>query len=713
MPPFAAPALAAAATVCYVRLIAELAGPSGALSLTAAGGAPVLAANVSFGAVSGYTAFSPCDAALEVRDAVSGTLLASAAAASPPLADGARASAFAFGATANGNTAAASLAVDAAAQLPDGAGNIDSAQWRVCNAIDGPGVVSVMGASAECVGCARPLIAKATYGACSDYMRVDTTWAWNLGLADGEGLQASTTALSVLPLEHGAYTLVVHNAPAWSADARSLLAWHVDVEGQDAYLPVAWAALALLALAVGFAAASAVAVRYVAVCSEAEAVIAAARARERGAAAEVTLLNFFGVDIMLADYLASERKKEGAGGAGDSVDVIASSGGGSLNEGLLKGSADGDSAEASAAAATAAAAAAAAANSSKPRSKGRFVSIDAMRGLALSIMIFVNAGGGGYDRFFDHSRWNGLTVADLVFPWFVFMSGVGLAISFAGERRRGAAAPRLARKVVWRSAKLYALALFLNNGTNLNEWRLIGVLQYFAVSYLVVGLIETFLPVETAAAEPLPESLYDALHADVGRYWPQWAVVSTLVLVHLLVQFYMPLADGCPTGYLGAGGLADNGAYLGKGCTGGAHRAVDVALFGEAHIYHDKHGDGSLISSATCSDIFRCDVYDPEGVLGMLTASLMCFLGLQAGRVFVHYGHIARGPGGVKGTVAPFVGRWAAWSVALCLTAGALCGFEKDGGLIPINKNMYVLLQGSPLHHPLTAFTHTRILTTN
>jgi len=31
-------------------------------------------------------------------------------------------------------------------------------------------------------------------------------------------------------------------------------------------------------------------------------------------------------------------------------------------------------------------------------------------------MIFVNYGGGGY-WFFDHSKWNGLTVADLVFPW--------------------------------------------------------------------------------------------------------------------------------------------------------------------------------------------------------------------------------------------------------------------------------------------------------
>lgn len=38
--------------------------------------------------------------------------------------------------------------------------------------------------------------------------------------------------------------------------------------------------------------------------------------------------------------------------------------------------------------------------------------------LSLSIMIFVNCGGGKY-WFFAHSSWNGLTVADLVFPWYV------------------------------------------------------------------------------------------------------------------------------------------------------------------------------------------------------------------------------------------------------------------------------------------------------
>ena len=36
-------------------------------------------------------------------------------------------------------------------------------------------------------------------------------------------------------------------------------------------------------------------------------------------------------------------------------------------------------------------------------------------------MIFVNGGGGSY-TFFEHATWNGLTVADLVFPWYVYFN---------------------------------------------------------------------------------------------------------------------------------------------------------------------------------------------------------------------------------------------------------------------------------------------------
>jgi len=43
-------------------------------------------------------------------------------------------------------------------------------------------------------------------------------------------------------------------------------------------------------------------------------------------------------------------------------------------------------------------------------------------------MIFVNDGGGGY-WFMEHATWNGLYVADLVFPWFHWIMGVCIPMS--------------------------------------------------------------------------------------------------------------------------------------------------------------------------------------------------------------------------------------------------------------------------------------------
>tara|TARA_B110000090_G_C13209553_1_gene380286 strand:+ start:72 stop:581 length:510 start_codon:yes stop_codon:yes gene_type:complete len=53
---------------------------------------------------------------------------------------------------------------------------------------------------------------------------------------------------------------------------------------------------------------------------------------------------------------------------------------------------------------------------------GRVDCLDTFRGMCLGMMIFVNYGGGGY-WFFDHAAWNGLTFADILFPWFMWVMG--------------------------------------------------------------------------------------------------------------------------------------------------------------------------------------------------------------------------------------------------------------------------------------------------
>ena len=82
--------------------------------------------------------------------------------------------------------------------------------------------------------------------------------------------------------------------------------------------------------------------------------------------------------------------------------------------------------------------------------------------MSLVIMIFVNYGGGGY-WFFDHSIWNGLTVADLVFPWFIWIMGVSMVFSFHGRRKDSTF--RTIYQIIRRTVILFAVGIFLSATT--------------------------------------------------------------------------------------------------------------------------------------------------------------------------------------------------------------------------------------------------------
>ena len=156
----------------------------------------------------------------------------------------------------------------------------------------------------------------------------------------------------------------------------------------------------------------------------------------------------------------------------------------------------------------------------------------------------------------------------------------------------------------------------------------------------------------------------------------QIGVVLSLVIAHVLVTFLTPV-PGCPTGYLGPGGLHLGGAFF--NCTGGAAGFIDRSLFGDAHVY----------AHPTSRKIYGGSVpYDPEGLLGSLTSVALVYLGVLAGKTLLIY----QDP---KQRVV----RWGAWAAVLGLAAGALCGFSKEGGVIPVNKNLwsasFVLALGS------------------
>jgi len=303
-------------------------------------------------------------------------------------------------------------------------------------------------------------------------------------------------------------------------------------------------------------------------------------------------------------------------------------------------------------------------NQLESRRPRRVVSLDAFRGLAITVMIFVNYGGGSY-YFFSHSIWNGLTVADLVFPWFMWIMGVSLVISTQSQLRNSVPRKRLAIRVLRRSITLILLGLVINSDNHANDLsklRIPGVLQRFGVSYLMVGLVECWKLPRQYSSSATPPLLLDVTSSPI-----QLMLALLCILLHSMATFFLPV-PGCPTGYLGPGGLAENGTHY--SCTGGAARYIDIRLFGENHIYQHP----------TSYKIYGGVSYDPEGLLGCLTSTALVFLGAAAGRVLLVY----------QDWKARSM-RWMAWSLLLALASIALCGASLNSGPIPINKNLWSL----------------------
>lgn len=82
-----------------------------------------------------------------------------------------------------------------------------------------------------------------------------------------------------------------------------------------------------------------------------------------------------------------------------------------------------------------------------PKVKKRLKSLDIFRGVAIVLMIFVNNGGGHY-WWIEHATWNGLHVADLVFPWFLFIMGVCIPMSMKSMLNRQIPKVTIMRKII-------------------------------------------------------------------------------------------------------------------------------------------------------------------------------------------------------------------------------------------------------------------------
>lgn len=207
----------------------------------------------------------------------------------------------------------------------------------------------------------------------------------------------------------------------------------------------------------------------------------------------------------------------------------------------------------------------------------RLRSLDAFRGLTIAGMLLVNDPGSWSFVYppLDHAPWNGWTPTDLIFPFFLFIVGMSLTLSFAGRLEAGATRAMLARKVLTRGAIIFALGLLLAGFPyyHLATIRIMGVLPRIAVVYVATGL----------------------LFLTTGERTQRW-VIAGLLLGYWAVMTLVPVPGS------GAGILEPQGNLA---------QFVDRIVLG-AHRWKPD--------------------WDPEGIMSTFPAIATCLLGVQWGR---------------------------------------------------------------------------------
>jgi predicted acyltransferase len=263
----------------------------------------------------------------------------------------------------------------------------------------------------------------------------------------------------------------------------------------------------------------------------------------------------------------------------------------------------------------------------------RLLSLDVFRGVNILIMIVVNCCGPGSFAQLQHSEWNGWTLTDLVFPFFLFITGVSLTLSFA-SRLHGSADERVGLRlrllphIVRRAAIIFALGLLINAFPHyhLASWRIPGVLQRIALCYLAGSLLYLWCGART-----------------------RWAVIAALLVGYWILMRYVPVPGfGIPT--------------------------VNIPLLDP-----DRNLAAWLDRKLMMGHLYE-RVRDPEGLLSTLPAIATIMFGIAAGEWIRELG----------GDAVRLLRRLLGVGLA-CFVAGELWGLS-----FPINKKLwtssYVLL---------------------
>jgi len=261
----------------------------------------------------------------------------------------------------------------------------------------------------------------------------------------------------------------------------------------------------------------------------------------------------------------------------------------------------------------------------------RLLSLDVFRGFNILVMIVVNCCGPGSFSQLQHSAWNGWTLTDLVFPFFLFISGVSIALSSRLQQEASSASARLrlVPSILRRAAIIFAIGLLINAFPyyRLATWRIPGVLQRIAICYLIGSLLYLFTSART-----------------------RWAVIAGLVVGYWVLMRFVPVPGfGVPT--------------------------VDIPLLDP-----DCNLAAWLDRKLMMGHLYE-KVRDPEGLLSTLPALANTLFGIAAGEWIRE---LRSQTPCLDRSGAPCLLRRMLWLGAACTVAGLLWGLE-----FPINKKLW------------------------
>jgi len=212
----------------------------------------------------------------------------------------------------------------------------------------------------------------------------------------------------------------------------------------------------------------------------------------------------------------------------------------------------------------------------------RLTSLDAFRGFTIAAMVLVNNPGdwGSLYPQLAHAKWHGWTFTDTIFPFFLFIGGVAMALSLGRLAAGGADKGQLLRKLAVRAAVIFLIGFLLNliPRFDFDSVRIPGVLQRIALCTLLAAPLVVYL-----------------------GWRGQLAAIALLLSVYSVLQLLVPV-PGIGAGVLEPG--QDFGAY------------IDRMLL-----------DGHLWAQAR--------TWDPEGLLSTLPALCSQLIGVLAGRLLL------------------------------------------------------------------------------